>query len=351
MKVFIHLGFPKTGTTSLQKWLHVNSAKLEASGILYPRSLRDSEGDAHHLMTDLANSNVQDLASSLLAACKEKDLSSALLSCEGLCNRLTAKDGSGGEYFNQLFRIAASKHQIHYLLTIRKIDSYLKSIAIQNILFNGGQLKPSIHASHQLNALRIAYTSIKQILQESNMTLFTHSLDVNKQIISTIYEENGAKAPEAIETGREHRSPENSMIMLFMWINSQGLTITRSLFNFLRFNPAAATLIDEYYLEKNLDKLSENHCAAWSPPRELILASMKYSEAMWREFFSIPAVKACNDNSQLQKLTEHISRDFTCLIPQHLPKFDFLHFYVRTENGCKDISNIFSSVKEMAPNS
>jgi len=348
MKIFVHLGFPKTGTTSLQKWLDKNSANLEENGILYPKSLRNSAGYAHHLMTDLANSNVQDLASTIEKACEEKNLSSALFSCEGLCNRLTAKDGSGGEYFNKLFRIIAKNHQMHYILTIRKIDAYLKSISIQNILFAGGQLRPSTHASHQLKALCFVHTAIKQIILESNITLFSHSLDVNKEIISTVYEEIGAKAPDKIETGREHGSPGISIIMLFMWLNSQEMALPKMLSSFLRFNPVVATLLDEYYLEKNLGKLSESYRATWSPPRELIHASITYGETVWREFLSISANKDWVNNSQLNKLTQHIEKDFSCLIPTYLPLFDFIHSYVRTDAGRKDMSNIFSLAKGMA---
>ncbi|MEO1611407.1 MAG: hypothetical protein AAFU55_03485 [Pseudomonadota bacterium] len=43
MKAIIHIGMPKTGTTTLQKWLGANAAGLLAQGVLYDRiKLRDA---------------------------------------------------------------------------------------------------------------------------------------------------------------------------------------------------------------------------------------------------------------------------------------------------------------------
>ena len=38
MKAFLHIGTPKTGTTTLQQFLHTNREKLVQDGILYPEA-------------------------------------------------------------------------------------------------------------------------------------------------------------------------------------------------------------------------------------------------------------------------------------------------------------------------
>ena len=46
--VYLHIGAPKTATSTLQRSLSENHKKLLNSGVLYPRELR--HGDAHHLL-------------------------------------------------------------------------------------------------------------------------------------------------------------------------------------------------------------------------------------------------------------------------------------------------------------
>ena len=45
---FLHIGYPKTGTTTLQNFLAENSEHLISQGILYPHSLRRSEHSPNH---------------------------------------------------------------------------------------------------------------------------------------------------------------------------------------------------------------------------------------------------------------------------------------------------------------
>ena len=46
--VYIHIGAPKTATSTLQEVLVRQSAKLLKAGVLYPKRCRD--GDAHHVL-------------------------------------------------------------------------------------------------------------------------------------------------------------------------------------------------------------------------------------------------------------------------------------------------------------
>jgi hypothetical protein len=46
--VYLHIGAPKTATSTLQRALSENHHELLKRGVLYPRELRS--GDAHHLL-------------------------------------------------------------------------------------------------------------------------------------------------------------------------------------------------------------------------------------------------------------------------------------------------------------
>ena len=42
-QIYLHIGFPKTGTTSIQTWLTEHAAALAAHGVLYPAIGRDGQ--------------------------------------------------------------------------------------------------------------------------------------------------------------------------------------------------------------------------------------------------------------------------------------------------------------------
>ena len=47
-RIWIHVGWPKTGTTAIQRYLAANSESLKRMGVLYPESGRYGITDAHH---------------------------------------------------------------------------------------------------------------------------------------------------------------------------------------------------------------------------------------------------------------------------------------------------------------
>ena len=68
-KLVLHIGFPKTGTTSLQILLDQNSDSLEEIGIRYHPSFRQN-GSAHHNIGILANNNKWKLIKDEFKSCR-----------------------------------------------------------------------------------------------------------------------------------------------------------------------------------------------------------------------------------------------------------------------------------------
>src|ERR1700722_6424768 len=63
-QIFLHIGFPKTGTPSVQMWLTENTVALAAHGVLYPRSGREGQGyyyGHHRLARSLVESPLGEL--------------------------------------------------------------------------------------------------------------------------------------------------------------------------------------------------------------------------------------------------------------------------------------------------
>jgi hypothetical protein len=66
MKLLIHIGLNRTGTSSLQKFLRLNSKALRAFGIYFPEKIKGT--DKHHVIAGMSSKELQKLATSLKRA-------------------------------------------------------------------------------------------------------------------------------------------------------------------------------------------------------------------------------------------------------------------------------------------
>lgn len=85
MKLVLHPGLHKTGTSYLQSVFKSSQKQLQENGVLYPSTL----GDAHHEMAALYKALNNDAAEEMLDACvkeaREKDCHTVFLSSEVFC--------------------------------------------------------------------------------------------------------------------------------------------------------------------------------------------------------------------------------------------------------------------------
>src|SRR5882724_4089086 len=64
-QLYLHIGFPKTGTTSIQMWLTENATALAAHGVLYPatgRGRQEHDYGHHQLPRGLVTKPLSELA-------------------------------------------------------------------------------------------------------------------------------------------------------------------------------------------------------------------------------------------------------------------------------------------------
>lgn len=145
-RLYLHIGFNKTGSTSLQQCLYQNRAVLETSGYLYPGTSQDSymQNQQHTpLAASLPNRTITWLRPrkqatldqalpDLLAAIAASPASSVILSSEAFGGLDMTPEG---------VRLVAEKLGQHFDLCIiayiRRQDSYLLS-AYQEEIKNGG---------------------------------------------------------------------------------------------------------------------------------------------------------------------------------------------------------------------
>jgi len=95
MKVVLHLGMPKTGTTSLQSILASKQAELAARGVIYPSQWRDEEGIAHHALGARLHDESDDVAAEMISEATAFVRSAAcdriILSSESLTNMVSRR--------------------------------------------------------------------------------------------------------------------------------------------------------------------------------------------------------------------------------------------------------------------
>lgn len=256
MKIILHCGFPKTGTTALQKWASKHVLQLERAGISYPRAQRDHEGYGHHLLSNAAITGPKALTQSILSAAAENNLPSVFLSAEGLANQLSRhKDITGNDFFRATYDQLSAHNDVYFIFTLRGTDQYLKSIAVQNILYDQESRKPSEFATHTLNALTRSYESLHLMAEILPLKFLEHSQSVNQSIVSYVHEISGATVAENINTDIEHISSDYDILLFFMWLNIKGTRIPADLHSFLRFHPKARENLQIFYSEHMIQNL------------------------------------------------------------------------------------------------
>lgn len=126
--LLLHVGLPKTGTTSLQKWCDTNREALSLCGVDYPPADPDESARKHQFVVrELMSGTLRCTESLLQAADPAKKL---LLSTEGLTNHLYDFPEASLTRFREL--VAA--WDVRILLVVRDEESWTKSYHKQLVL-------------------------------------------------------------------------------------------------------------------------------------------------------------------------------------------------------------------------
>ena len=147
-KVFLHIGYPKTGTTSIQFALNRHSDALKGIGVCYPQTGKISSNGAHHLLTrsinELADFDMQGVQQLLVQLRTEIDASPCrfvILSSEDFVRLFMHVSGALGR-FSEWF----SNYDYHFVCFLRNTSSYLESMFFLKLTaFLGGQLQRKLN--------------------------------------------------------------------------------------------------------------------------------------------------------------------------------------------------------------
>lgn len=127
LDITIHVGLPKTGSSTLQRHLFRNREVLRNQGVDYPQPDTDTHLPKHQfLVTGLMQNNPARLAAVLATA----DKSSLILSAEGLTNHLYDFSADALSTFRETMRA----HTLRCVLIVRAPQAWLRSYYKQIII-------------------------------------------------------------------------------------------------------------------------------------------------------------------------------------------------------------------------
>lgn len=138
-RAIVHIGFPRTGTTSLQRFCYDHRQLLSESGVLYPLLKPKSESVDHLSHQYLGEaldgrrpaSERAELLGSLESQLRATAAESVLVSYEGLSQRLAASNAAG--MLAALF--ARNGFAMEALLTVRPQAEYVNSLYARRVQF------------------------------------------------------------------------------------------------------------------------------------------------------------------------------------------------------------------------
>ena len=231
IKIILHAGTPKTGTTSLQFLLAEKHEELLANGILYPKYYLDTNPPKHQwIVSLLKQNNFNELfiyLKNIYLESIEKNVNTIFLSTEGIFNHWWDFTDEAKE----VLRIMAKYFNIKLYVVFREPCSFLESFYKQN-LKNPQMLATKCYGKNStftemskdewfikhLDYLGFIHES-ETIFGKENLELFTYS----SKIIDDILKKMNITFDKLNEEKRKNTGQTNISVELLMNINKYNL--------------------------------------------------------------------------------------------------------------------------------
>lgn len=197
-RMFIHIGYPKTGTTSIQQFLYDNPSLLEENNLYYPQqgiskpALNHSNLPRSFEWNTRANHLYKKEDGSFPELVKEISNinQNIILSSEGFMNALSADANKTNDAIKSFF----NQYAISYLLVLRKSDDFIESSFTQRLkAWSVGRLKGRLKTIKSLKKKHIGvghhnYLNVfEEILKlPEDKWIIKYSRDVVNDLFSVI---------------------------------------------------------------------------------------------------------------------------------------------------------------------
>jgi len=228
-KLIIHVGTPKTGTTSLQTYLNKKQRKLRGKGILYPHNLdklQNSSAPKHQwfeknlLTTHIENflENFKNILSQV-----KQDTHTIILSSEGVYNYWWDFPDASKDMLQTLSRCFDVEIWVWFREPIAFIESYYKQCIRNPQVESNSCYGKDLSLSEMLDIKWFSqhlnyqgFVSECQLLfGKNNVSVFEYKGDVVQKVIQKL----GLETPHDNPTPRQNKSLNSATIKLLRTIN------------------------------------------------------------------------------------------------------------------------------------
>lgn len=229
LKLIIHAGTPKTGTTSLQTYLDKKQRKLRGRGILYPHNIRsiDNPTAPKHqwFEKNLVSTHVENFLENLkniIAQIKE-DTHTVILSSEGIYNYWWDFPDESKNLLGELRKHFDVNIWVWFREPLAFIESYYKQCIrnpqVENNPCYGKDLSFAEMLEIEWFARHLDYegfvTDCQALFGENSVSAFQYEGDVVQEVIQKL----GLATPHDNPTPRQNQSLNSASIALLRTIN------------------------------------------------------------------------------------------------------------------------------------
>ena len=233
LKLIIHVGTPKTGTTSLQTYLEKRQRKLRGKGILYPHNLEKLQNPTapkhQWFEKNLVSTHVQNFLENfknIISQVKE-DTHTIILSSEGIYNCWWDFPSASKDILYELSKCFDIKIWVWFRDPVAFIESYYKQCIrnpqVENNPCYGKDLSFSEMLDIKWFSQHLNYqgfvSECQTLFGENNVSVFKYEGDVVQEVIQKL----GLATPHDNPAPRQNKSLNSASVALLRTINSYHL--------------------------------------------------------------------------------------------------------------------------------
>jgi len=229
LKLIIHVGTPKTGTTSLQTYLDKKQRKLRGKGVLYPHNLEKLQNftapkhqwfEKNLVATNLESflENFKNIISQV-----KKDIHTIILSSEGIYNYWWDFPSESKDVLRELSKCFDIEIWVWFREPLVFIESYYKQCIRNPQVKNNPCYGKDLSFAEMLDikwfSQHLNYqgfvTECQELFGKKNVSVFQYESDVVQEVIHKL----GLATPHDNPTPRQNKSLNSASIALLRTIN------------------------------------------------------------------------------------------------------------------------------------
>jgi len=229
LKLIIHVGTPKTGTTSLQSYLDKKQYKLRGKGILYPHNLeklKNPTAPKHQwfernlatMQFEYFLENFKNIISQV-----KKDTHTIILSSEGIYNCWWDFPDESKAFLSELNKLFNINIWVWFREPLGFIESFYKQCIRNPQVGNNACYGKELSLTEMLNikwfSQHLNYqgfvTECRSLFGEDKISVFKYEGDVVQEVIQKL----GLATPYDNPTPRQNKSLNSASIKLLRMIN------------------------------------------------------------------------------------------------------------------------------------